>query len=62
MTYIHFYDHPYLALAGAISAAAGLVAMIRLAAPNFDALLSSARVAMAMAVRSKRPASATLPS
>jgi hypothetical protein len=62
LTYIHFYDHPYLALAGAISAAAGLVAMIRLAAPNFDALLSSARVAMAMAVRSKRPASATLPS
>jgi hypothetical protein len=51
MTYIHFYHHPYLALVGTVSAAVGLVAMCRLAAPEFGALVISVRGALAAALR-----------
>lgn len=50
LTYIHFYDHPYLALAGTISAAVGLVAMCLLAAPEFNDLVASARGALTAAL------------
>lgn len=45
LTYIYFFDYPYPALAGAVCAAAGLVAMCMLAAPSFNSLLSEARSA-----------------
>ena len=38
ITYIHFYHHPYLALAGAACALAGLVAMARLLGAEFERL------------------------
>ena len=43
LTYMYFFDHPYPALAGVVCAAAGLVAMCRLAAPDFHALVAVMR-------------------
>lgn len=47
MTYIHFYHQPYLALLGGICAAAGLVALIRLATAD---LMTSAGLSSALAI------------
>jgi hypothetical protein len=53
LTYIHFYHQPYLALVGAVSATVGLVAMSRLAAPEFSAFVVSVRGTLTAA--QKRP-------
>ena len=47
LTYIHFYHHPYLALVGTACAAAGLVALCKLAVPEFQKLLMSTPAALA---------------
>jgi Gpi18-like mannosyltransferase len=61
MTYIYFFSDPYPALAGAICAAAGLVVMCRLAAPQFLELAASfesaARPRLAGLVRGSPPLS-----
>ena len=40
MTYLYSFDHPYPALAGAVCAAVGLVAMCQLAAPSLNAFVA----------------------
>src|SRR5205085_3236972 len=47
LTYIYFFYQPYPALVGAVCAAAAIVAMCRLAAPSFTALVADLRVALA---------------
>jgi hypothetical protein len=43
LTYLYFFDHPYPALVGAVCAAAGLVAMGRLVAPDVLSLAGDLR-------------------
>ena len=43
LSYMYFFDHPYPALAGAVCAAVGLVAMCRLVAPDVEAVATDAR-------------------
>ena len=53
LTYIYFFNHPWPALIGAVSAAAGLGAMCVLAAPNFLQLIEDSRAALGHRLRSR---------